>query len=162
MKNIRWPLVIFALLIAGAATARAQFSLISASLRPVGIFIPNTGTNHQYRLQDCRLDPLAAPDIGSTNRFQLTATLNRVYTDANSSGPRLGLFLFPGYPSGRCNVEWTEDEITCGYRLQSATNLPAPAWQAVSVQANGSLRDISYSSSQITTQDSHFFRLVKP
>jgi hypothetical protein len=161
MKNLKCLVVIVPLLVAASTTTHAQLSLVSANFRPVGIFIPNSSTN-QYRLQDCRIDPLADLGIAGTNRFQITATLNRVYTDAKSSGPRLGLALVPGYPGGYLEVVWTEDEITCGYRLQSASNLPATDWQGVSVQANGSSRYISYPSSQISTQQAQFFHLIKP
>lgn len=162
MKTLKHVLPAVALLVAGATTTHAQFSLVSASLKPAGIFIPNSGTNHQYRLEDCRLEPLAAAAMPGTNRFQLTATLSRVHTDASSSGPNLRVALAPGYPIGHCDVKWTEDEISSGYRLQTASNLPAPIWQGVAVQANGSSRIISYPSTQVSTQKTLFFRLVKP
>ena len=48
MKHFKCFLVIGVLLIAGAATTHAQFTLVSANLRPVGMFIPNASTNHKH------------------------------------------------------------------------------------------------------------------
>jgi hypothetical protein len=154
--------MIVALLTAGAINTYAQLALVSASLRPCAIFAPNAVTNKQYRLETSRIDPLSPSDIASTNRFQLTATLNRIYTDASLSGPRLGLSLVPGYPLGTCRVNWIEDEITSGYRLQSASNLAAPTWQDHSVQANKNSRITTIPSNQVSAEKSQFFRLVKP
>ncbi len=155
MGNAQRVLTVAALLFVGALDTYAQLSLVKASVAPAQVSAANTGTNQQYRLESCRIDPLVTAEIAETNRFQLTATLNRVYTDASLSGLRLTL-------SFASDVHWSEDEITCGYRLQSVSNLvwPVPNWQDVSVQANASLRSFSLSNSPV--QPSQFFRLVKP
>ena len=162
-KNMKKIMTIAALAVGWVTASQAQFALVSASLRPAGAFVPVSGTNQQFRLEDCRIDPLAgAVAPAGSNRFQLTATLNRIYTDPNRSGPRLGISLDPGYPLGFCNVKWTEDEITRGYHLQSSGSASAPNWQNLPVQMNGGMRSASFPSSQVSTQRLQFFHLVKP